>query len=657
VNQPLSKQQLAQLVSIAFFIPIGAAALLVSVQSFVSSNGGTATPSIASAQANTTPGSPGASAEPKVDHLANKLNGRPQLSPLPNIQESWECDVVVVGGTLGGVAAASQAMRSGAKTCLIELSPWMGGQISAQGVSAIDESTTMRREQNFSRSWTEFKQIIKDQEIMLPAWTNQTEPRKVSDLNSCWVGSLCFLPKAGAQASSQYLEAAAANAPGSRWQTSTAFKGAEFDDSGKNITAVYAVRRIPLNPNYVPEGRPSVELPRWYSWDSDETFTKVPLKLQAPPGKKMLVIDATDTGEIVGWAGIPYRLGSEARTTTSESFASRQDNPDCTQAFTFPFVLAIRDDQRSSQKALSKIVPEFSKEDHRNEFDLGRFPMFEGGSFFHYRRIVSTQMNDPVNGLPSMGDMTLVNWNKGNDWIWMDPPLILNEQKISKTGQHQNWMGGLSMESLRHAENHSFIFAEWLMETQAQPNLPLTYLYGADEPMGTVSGLSIMPYIREGRRIMGRSAYGQDQFMMREPDLRKDMRGSRDFSPTSVGVTHYSIDMHGCRYRNSEYSWEASSAPVEDSSKIKPIVIPLEALIPQGVDNLLIGGKGIAASHIVNAATRVHYGEWVIGSAAGATAGWITTQQPDLTPAMIVPKNYTGELQQYLEEQGARVDW
>jgi hypothetical protein len=656
VNQPLSKQQIAQLVSIAFFIPIGAAALLGAVQYFTGNSQATSATGIDPVQANATPATP--LPEPKVDHLANQLNGRPQLSPLPNIQESWECDVVVVGGSLGGVAAASQAMKSGAKTCLIELSPWLGGQVSSQGVSAIDESTTMRREQNFSPSWTEFKQLIKDQEILLPAWTNQTKPRNVADLNSCWVGSLCFLPKAGAQASLQYLEQAAANAPGSRWQTSTAFKGAEFDDSGQNITAVYAVRRIPVNPNYVPEGRPSVELPRWYSWDSDETFSKVPLKLQAPPGKKMLVIDATDTGEIVGWAGIPYRLGSEARTTTSESFASRQDNPDCTQAFTFPFVLAIRDDQRSSQKALSKIVPEFSKEDHRNEFDLGRFPMFEGGSLFNYRRIVSTQENDDsVSGLPSLGDMTLVNWNKGNDWIWMDPPLILNEQKIAKTGQHQNWMGGMSMEALRHAENHAFIFAEWLMETYAQPNLPLTYLYGADEPLGTVSGLSIMPYIREGRRILGRSAYGQDQFMMREPDLRKDMRGGRDFSANSVGVTHYSIDIHGCRYRNSEYSWEASSAPLEDDSKIKPIVIPLEALIPQGVDNLLIGNKGIAASHIVNAATRVHYGEWVIGSAAGATAGWIATQSPDLTPAMIIPQERIGELQQFLEDQGGRVDW
>ena len=48
--------------------------------------------------------------------------------------------------------------------------------------------------------------------------------------------------------------------------------------------------------------------------------------------------------------------------------------------------------------------------------------------------------------------------------------------------------------------------------------------------------------------------------------------------------------------------------------------IPLESLIPQEVDNLLIGGKSIAVSHIVNALTRVHMSEWGIGAAAGVTA-------------------------------------
>ncbi len=50
-----------------------------------------------------------------------EANGRPQLSPLPKAQEVWECEVVVVGGTLGGVGAAAHAMQAGAQTCLIEL--------------------------------------------------------------------------------------------------------------------------------------------------------------------------------------------------------------------------------------------------------------------------------------------------------------------------------------------------------------------------------------------------------------------------------------------------------------------------------------------------------------------------------------------------------
>jgi hypothetical protein len=656
VNQPPSERQFFQLVTVGFLVPVGAIALLGLWQLFAKSGSPRISGAVTNggaALADTQPIS-----EPKVDPLMNKLNGRPNLAPLPEAKETWNCEVVVVGGTLGGVAAAAQSMRSGAQTCLIELTPWLGGQISSQGVSAIDESPSMRERNNFSEDWQNFKKLIQNQEVTLPSWTNLTTPQKVSEINSCWVGSLCFPPKAGAAAAQQWLEGVSDRAPGSRWQTSTAFKGAEFDDSGTRITAVYGVRRIPRNPNYVPEGRPSVELPQWYSWDSNETFDKVPIKLQAPPGKTMMVIDATDTGEVVGWAGIPYRLGSEARTTTSESYASRQDNPDCTQAYTFPFVLALRDDGQRSLKALSKIDPVLPREEHRKEYNLGRFPMFEGGSFFHYRRIVSLKQNNPVMGLPAPGDMTMVNWNQGNDWIWMDPPLILNEQKITKTGQHQNWMGGLSLESLRHAESHAFLFAEWLMQTQAQPNLPLSYLYGPDAPMGTISGLSIMPYIREGRRILGRGAYGQDQFMMREPDLRKDMRGTRDFEASAVALTHYPIDMHGCRYRNSEYSWEASSAPVQDDTLIKPTQIPIEALVPQGVDNLMMGGKAIAASHIVNASTRIHYGEWSIGAAAGATAGWLNQQNdPTLIPASIVTKRRMDDLQRFLEGQGLRLRW
>lgn len=579
--------------------------------------------------------------------------GFPRLSPQPQPQETWECSVIVVGGSLGGVAAASHAMQSGAKTCLIELSPWLGGQISSQGVSAVDESLAMRAKQNFSSSWSNFKQLIKQQPVDISAGANTF--LQVKDINSCWVGTLCFPPKAGAAAAEKLLQSSSKKAPGSRWGTEIAFKGAEFDSTGKRITAIYAVRRIPRDRNYVPKGRLSQELTSWYSWNSDRIFEKVPIRLVAPPNKRAIVIDATDTGELVGWAGIPYRLGSESRVTTGELHASPKDNPECTQAFTFPFVLAIQDDGGSSRKQLASIQPGISRAEHRREYSLEGFPMFAGRSFFNYRRLVSLTRNNPFVATPSAGDMTLVNWNRGNDWSWMNPPLILTEKLLAESGQHQNWMGGISLNALKDAENHALLFSQWLMETQAKKSFPLAHLSGANSPMGTVSGLSMMPYIREGRRILGRIAYGQNQFMMREADLRTDVSGGRNFSKTAVALTHYDIDLHGCRDRNWKPSNEATSAPAREFV-IRPTFIPLESLIPQQIDNLLIGGKSIAVTHIVNSVTRIHYSEWGIGAAAGATAGWLQTQ-PNVTPAEIVPQKLMPQLQQNLKKQGLRLSW
>lgn len=657
MNPPLSTRQLNQLVLLGLLLPVSASGLLGALQYY--SWGGTPTP-MSSASSIVTQTAKALDAT-TFDKLANRLSGRPQLSPLPAPKEVWECEVVVVGGSLGGVSAASQSMQTGAKTCLIELSPWLGGQISSQGVSALDESMSMRSSGSFSPSWVAFRTLIREQLITLPAWTGLSSPQTAEAVNSCWVGTLCFPPKAGASASEQLLQAAVQRSPDSRWQTETAFKGAEFDPTGREITAVYAVHRKPRDANYSPKGRLSQELPSWYSWSSDQTFDKVPIRLQPPRGQRMIVVDATDTGEFVGWAGIPYRLGSEAQATTSELYASRQDNPDCTQAYTFPFAMAILDDRGYSQKVLSQIQPDYSRAEHQDYYDLEGFPMFDGASVFKYRRIVSTRLEDSRLGPPAPGDITMMNWNRGNDWVFMDPPLILNEKKIAESGQHGNWMGGLSLSSLRHAEEHAMLFGEWLMQTQATPDSPLTYLMGVDAPMGTLSGLSMMPYIREGRRILGRPAYGQNQFMLQESDLRLDMPGGRDFSATVVGMTHYGIDMHGCRYRTSMITGEASGAPVQDERIIRPIQIPLEALIPQGVDNLLIGGKGIAATHIANAATRVHYGEWAIGGAAGATAGWLVQQdqpnQPDLMPTDIVPDQLIVQLQGNLQAQGLNLAW
>jgi hypothetical protein len=165
------------------------------------------------------------------------------------------------------------------------------------------------------------------------------------------------------------------------------------------------------------------------------------------------------------------------------------------------------------------------------------------------------------------------------------------------------------------------------------------------------------PYIREGRRILGRSAYGQSEFLMREQDIRNDMEGGRNFNATSIGLTHYAIDMHGCRYRNWEPSKAPSSAPANED-KVRPIILPFESLIPQRIDNLLMGGKAMAVSHIVNGATRIHVGEWSAGAAAGAAAAWIVLQDdPSLTPQAILDRGRIGDLQELLKAQGMLVQW
>ena len=51
-----------------------------------------------------------------------------------------------------------------------------------------------------------------------------------------------------------------------------------------------------------------------------------------------------------------------------------------------------------------------------------------------------------------------------------------------------------------------------------------------------------------------------------------------------------------------------------------PFEIPLRAMIPQKIDNLLVTGKNIAMSHIAAAAYRVQSVEWSAGAAAGTTA-------------------------------------
>ena len=79
--------------------------------------------------------------------------------------------------------------------------------------------------------------------------------------------------------------------------------------------------------------------------------------------------------------------------------------------------------------------------------------------------------------------------------------------------------------------------------------------------------------------------------------------------PDSVGVGWYPIDIH-----------RSGPEDVGASCRTKPFQIPLGALLPVRIANLIAGGKNLGTTHITNGCYRLHPVEWNVGEAAGALA-------------------------------------
>src|SRR4029079_19746416 len=90
----------------------------------------------------------------------------------------------------------------------------------------------------------------------------------------------------------------------------------------------------------------------------------------------------------------------------------------------------------------------------------------------------------------------------------------------------------------------------------------------------------------------------------------------------SVGVGWYPIDIH-----------RSGPDDLGASCRTKPFQIPLGALLPERVSNLVAGAKNIGTTHITNGCYRLHPVEWNIGEAAGALAAFALDE--GLAPATV----------------------
>jgi len=87
-----------------------------------------------------------------------------------------------------------------------------------------------------------------------------------------------------------------------------------------------------------------------------------------------------------------------------------------------------------------------------------------------------------------------------------------------------------------------------------------------------------------------------------------------------------------------------------------PFQIPLGALIPRKMENILPACKNIGTTHITNGCYRLHPVEWNIGEAAGALAAQAlrTKQSPR---AIRNSKKLLSDFQAALVQQGFELAW
>lgn len=106
------------------------------------------------------------------------------------VNQTYTTDVLVVGGGTGGTAAAIQAARRGAKTILVSEFPWLGGMLTAAGVSAPDGN-----------------ELIAFQTGLWGSFLRELQRRQPGGLDHSWVSFFSYSPQIGAEIFADWVAA------------------------------------------------------------------------------------------------------------------------------------------------------------------------------------------------------------------------------------------------------------------------------------------------------------------------------------------------------------------------------------------------------------------------------------------------------------------
>ncbi len=531
-----------------------------------------------------------------------------------NRKKEMQADLVIIGGGLGGCAAALAAIRNGLHVIMTEETDWIGGQMTQQGVPPDEHGAI--ESYGATQTYRDMRTRIREYYRRNYPLTAEAREQENLDPGNGGVSRICHEPR---------VSLAVLNAMLAPYI------------SGKKLT-------ILLNHHAVAAETEGDQVQSVLVKSSD---TGNMLGLHAP-----YFIDATELGDLLPLTGTEYVTGFESQKDTGELHAPPVAEPNNIQACTWCFAMDYIDgedntiDKPEDYEFWRDYVPDLtppwpgkllswtyssprSLKPTSMPFDPIRESKNEIGGFWRYRRIAYKPYHEEGT-YPS--DITLVNWPQ-NDFMLNNIYEVTSEEK-----RHH----------LHQAMQLSLSLLYW-MQTEAPradggvgwPGLRLR-----KDILGTEHGLAKYPYIRESRRIKAEFTV-LEQHVGREARMKyteKDKVSAPDF-PDSVGVGSYNIDLHP----------STGGDNYIDVPSLR-FQIPLGSLIPQRMENLLPGCKNLGVTHISNGCYRLHPVEWNIGESAGMLAVYCLRNK-EKPRGVRNTERQLKDFQTMLKSQGIEIKW
>jgi FAD dependent oxidoreductase len=526
-------------------------------------------------------------------------------------------DVLVVGGGVGGVAAALAATRCGYSVILTEETSWLGGQLTSQAVPP-DEHAWIEQS-GCTRTYRLLRDTIRSHYRDHFPLTDNARKNRLLNPGAAYVSALAHEPRVARAAIETML------------------------------TPLRASGRLEVLHRHVPtsattEGDRVTSVTMHNLEDGEDMIVSAPF-----------VLDATETGELLPLTATEYVTGAESRADTGEPHAPALANPLDMQAVTVCFALDhfegedhtidrphsygfwrdyradfwpapqlswIAPDPRTLEPVERFLLPNPQPDPF---FDDDAVPYRRGGDIdlWLFRRIAARR-NFREGFMTS--DITIVNWPMIDYWLG---PLFEVDTVTARS-------------HLEAARALSLSFLYWMQTEAPRPDGGTGYpgLRLRGDVVGTNDGLAMAPYIRESRRIRARHT-------IVEQELASEVRGRHGAVryEDSVGVGSYRIDLH-----------PSTSGRTYIDVASTPFEIPLRALLPIRMRNLLPAAKNVGTTHITNGCYRLHPVEWNVGEVAGLVAAHCL--RANLEPqALSSGSRNLEEFTGMIEKQGVQRHW